>query len=48
MIHYKFAAPNSPLLAFMDLWRFNGTCMEEHWDVIEALPADATNPIALF
>jgi predicted SnoaL-like aldol condensation-catalyzing enzyme len=48
MIHYKFAPPTGPPLAFMDLWRFNGTCMEEHWDVIQSLPANTTNPIALF
>jgi hypothetical protein len=30
------------------MWRWNGTCIQEHWDAIETLPANATNPIALF
>ncbi|KUJ16399.1 uncharacterized protein LY89DRAFT_734495 [Mollisia scopiformis] len=48
MVHYRFQAPNSTAIAFMDLWRFNGTCIEEHWDVTETFPENATNPIALF
>lgn len=48
MVHYKAQFPGQPALAFTDIWRFNGTCIEEHWDVIESRPADATNPPALF
>jgi len=47
-LHYKVQFPNQPPIAFTDIWRFNGTCIEEHWDVIQTLPANATNPIALF
>jgi predicted SnoaL-like aldol condensation-catalyzing enzyme len=47
-VHYKVEWPDQPTLAIVDIWRFNGTCIEEHWDVIESLPANATNPIALF
>lgn len=32
----------------MDLWRFEGTFMVEHWDVIEPLPVNATYPIVFF
>ena len=47
-VHYKVQLPGQAPTAITDLWRFNRTCIEEHWDVIEALPANATNPIALF
>jgi predicted SnoaL-like aldol condensation-catalyzing enzyme len=30
--------------AVMDLYRFEGSCLVEHWDVIEALPPNSTNP----
>ena len=33
------------LTAVADFWRFEGTCMVEHWDVIEALPSNSTNPV---
>jgi predicted SnoaL-like aldol condensation-catalyzing enzyme len=48
MIHYKWQQGNETPTAYVDMWRFNGTCIQEHWDVIETLPANATNPIALF
>lgn len=47
-VHYKSIAPSSPLTAIVDVFRFNGSCIMEHWDVIESLPANATNPKALF
>ncbi|KAJ7720517.1 hypothetical protein B0H16DRAFT_1604498 [Mycena metata] len=34
--------------AILDLFRFNGTCVQEHWDVIQERPVNATNPHALF
>jgi len=36
------------LVAFMDLWRFEGTFMVEHWDVMDPLPVNATYPIVFF
>jgi predicted SnoaL-like aldol condensation-catalyzing enzyme len=48
MVHYRVDQPGQAPTAFTDIWRFNGTCIEEHWDVIQALPANATNPLALF
>ncbi|ODV81137.1 uncharacterized protein CANTADRAFT_20675 [Suhomyces tanzawaensis NRRL Y-17324] len=47
-VHYKVTEEGSPVTAFVDVYRLNGTCVEEHWDVIQALPANATNPLALF
>lgn len=46
VVHLKVLS--QPLLALADLFRLNGTCVVEHWDVNQALPANATNPIALF
>ncbi|KAH8596050.1 hypothetical protein B0O99DRAFT_686098 [Bisporella sp. PMI_857] len=47
-VHYKSVTPGSPLTAIVDVFRFNGSCIMEHWDAIEALPANAKNPLALF
>lgn len=33
-----------PVAAVADYYRFDGTCMVEHWDVIESLPPNSTNP----
>lgn len=46
VVHLKVLS--QPLLALVDLFRLNGTCVVEHWDVNQALPSNATNPIALF
>ncbi|CAG9998608.1 unnamed protein product [Clonostachys byssicola] len=48
MVHYRVDFPGQEPTAITDIWRFNGTCIEEHWDVIQALPKNATNPLALF
>jgi predicted SnoaL-like aldol condensation-catalyzing enzyme len=48
MVHYRLDVPGQQPTAVMDLWRFEGTCMKEHWDVLQSLPVNATNPIALF
>lgn len=34
--------------AVVDVFRFDGTCIVEHWDVAQQRPANATNPIAMF
>ena len=46
--HYRLDGFGSQPTALVDVYRFNGSCIVEHWDVIEALPANATNPLALF
>ncbi|KAF6231451.1 hypothetical protein HO173_010412 [Letharia columbiana] len=35
-------------MAVADVFRLDGTCVMEHWDVDQARPANATNPLALF
>lgn len=48
VVHFRVDEDGSPPTAFVDILRYNGSCIQEHWDVIEALPANATNPLALF
>jgi predicted SnoaL-like aldol condensation-catalyzing enzyme len=33
-----------PLTVVVDIYRFEGCLMVEHWDAIETLPANSTNP----
>jgi predicted SnoaL-like aldol condensation-catalyzing enzyme len=48
-IHYRVQGGPLPVeTAIVDVYRFNECCVAEHWDVIEPLPANATNPRALF
>ncbi|KAJ0164335.1 hypothetical protein CTA2_1229 [Colletotrichum tanaceti] len=48
-IHYRMdlAAGGEPF-AVVDIFRFEGTCIMQHWDVAQQRPANATNPIAMF
>jgi predicted SnoaL-like aldol condensation-catalyzing enzyme len=34
--------------AVVDIFRMDGSCVVEHWDVIQARPANPVNPLALF
>ena len=48
-VHYRIQGDAAPVeTAIVDVYRFDGSCVVEHWDVIESLPANATNPLALF
>lgn len=48
-IHYRAQGPYYPVeTAIVDVLRFNGSCVYEHWDVIWSLPSNATNPLAFF
>ena len=47
-VHTKMTLPGGPFSALVDIYRFEGTCIVEHWDVLTQLPANATNPLALF
>lgn len=35
-------------IALADIYRMNGTCIVEHWDVTQETLRNATNPIAMF
>ncbi|KAJ7152915.1 hypothetical protein C8R46DRAFT_1228474 [Mycena filopes] len=59
VLHQAFAAPFGWVYwrldgfypapaALLDLYRFEGGCILEHWDITQAVPADAINPHALF
>ncbi|KAH6903441.1 hypothetical protein BKA70DRAFT_1300990 [Coprinopsis sp. MPI-PUGE-AT-0042] len=47
ILHYKF---NSPAVNFAEvhLFRFKGTCIVEHWDVIQTITGTEPNPKAFF
>ncbi|TDZ40507.1 hypothetical protein CTRI78_v010282 [Colletotrichum trifolii] len=48
-IHYRSESTGAAEpSAVVDIFRFDGSCMVEHWDVIQERPANATNPLALF
>ncbi|PSN63419.1 hypothetical protein BS50DRAFT_591569 [Corynespora cassiicola Philippines] len=34
--------------AIADFLRFNGTCIQEHWDVVQEMPANRTNPLTMW
>lgn len=39
---------NPEPIALADIYRMDGTCIVEHWDVMQKRPANSTNPIAMF
>ncbi|KAK1675194.1 hypothetical protein BDP55DRAFT_664819 [Colletotrichum godetiae] len=48
-IHYRMdLVGGGQPFAVVDVFRFNGTCVMEHWDVAQQRTANSTNPIALF
>ncbi|KAK2006242.1 hypothetical protein LZ32DRAFT_611439 [Colletotrichum eremochloae] len=48
-IHYRMdLASGGQPFAVVDVFRFNGTCIMEHWDVAQQKPANAVNPLAMF
>ncbi|KAK2033090.1 hypothetical protein LX32DRAFT_635727 [Colletotrichum zoysiae] len=48
-IHYRMdLASGGQPFAVVDVFRFNGTCIMEHWDTAQQKPANATNPLAMF
>ncbi|KAK7723632.1 hypothetical protein SLS57_004446 [Botryosphaeria dothidea] len=48
-VHYRQDQAGAPQpSAVVDIYRFEGTCIREHWDVIQQRPANATNPLAMW
>lgn len=47
-LHYRVDSPGDLPQAITDILRFNGTCIMEHWDVIQSWSPNYTNPLALF
>lgn len=48
LAHVRVNEANEEPIALADIYRMDGTCIVEHWDVTQARPANATNPIAMF
>ncbi|KAJ7898347.1 hypothetical protein B0H13DRAFT_2337522 [Mycena leptocephala] len=47
-VHYRMDGLYAEPTAIVDVFRFDGACVVEHWDIIEERPINATNPHALF
>lgn len=47
-LHYRVDTAGQYPQAITDILRYNGTCIMEHWDVIESWSPNFTNPLALF
>jgi predicted SnoaL-like aldol condensation-catalyzing enzyme len=47
-VHVRLDEENAPPVALADIYRMDGTCIVEHWDVVQSLPENSTNPKAMF
>ncbi|KAF5320131.1 hypothetical protein D9611_010277 [Ephemerocybe angulata] len=47
IMHYKMAGPDITW-AVADYFKFKGTCIVEHWDVLQQITGTEPNPIAFF
>ncbi|KAF7125708.1 hypothetical protein CNMCM5793_002001 [Aspergillus hiratsukae] len=47
-VHVRLGEDGAPPVALADIYRMDGTCIVEHWEVVQARPDDYTNPIAMF
>ncbi|KAF4619581.1 hypothetical protein D9613_004827 [Agrocybe pediades] len=47
-VHFKLTLNPSTSFAVVDMFRFQGTCIVEHWDVLQQIFGNETNPIAFF
>lgn len=48
MVHVHRTQPGKKDRALADVYRFDGTCIAEHWDVQEDMEENAPNPLAWF
>lgn len=46
-IHLRVEENPGPV-ALADIYRFNGSCIVEHWDIAQVYPANATNKVSWF
>jgi predicted SnoaL-like aldol condensation-catalyzing enzyme len=47
-VHLRLGEDGAPPVALADIYRMDGTCIVEHWEVIQTRPDNYTNPIAMF
>ncbi|KAJ7129869.1 hypothetical protein C8R43DRAFT_957349 [Mycena crocata] len=47
-VHYRVDGFSPEPTAFVDVFRFNGSCIVEHWDVLQERPVNATSQHPLF
>lgn len=47
-LHVHRIQPNTTDKAIVDIFRLNGTCITEHWDVQQTMIPSSTNPLAYF
>jgi predicted SnoaL-like aldol condensation-catalyzing enzyme len=47
-VHYRMDYSGSSPTAVVDVFRFDGGCIMEHWDVAQARPNNPTNPLAMW
>ncbi|KAK0114822.1 hypothetical protein ONS95_014302 [Cadophora gregata] len=47
-VHFREEVSGSPPTAVVDILKFDGTCIVEHWDVAQARPENPSNPRAMW
>ncbi|TVY83533.1 hypothetical protein LSUE1_G002201 [Lachnellula suecica] len=47
-MHIRQDTSGAQPLAIADIFRFNGSCIVEHWDIQQARPVDPINPLAMW
>lgn len=47
-MHFREDVAGAPPTAVVDILKFEGTCVVEHWDVAQARPENPSNPRAMW
>ncbi|KAL5322982.1 hypothetical protein ACEPPN_007508 [Leptodophora sp. 'Broadleaf-Isolate-01'] len=47
-VHFREDVAGAPPTAVVDILKFEGTCVVEHWDVAQARPENPSNPRAMW